>query len=231
MHHRSIALACLSVLLAVACEKKPPAEREPAAAAAEAKQAASAAPASAPVLAAKLGSPAPDFELTDLDGKTVKLSSFKGKTVVLEWFNPECPFVKKSHTVGSLIDTAARHAKNGVVWLAINSGAAGKQGHGVETNREGAKAFGLSHPVLLDESGAVGKSYGAKRTPTMVVIDPQGTLVYRGAIDNSPDGERESPQGGKLVNYVDMALADLAAGRAVAAPETEAYGCGVKYTN
>jgi peroxiredoxin len=230
MNYRS-ALACLSVLLALACEKKPPAEREPSAAAANAKQAAEA-PTPAPttaITAVKVGSPAPDFELSDLDGKKVSLSSFKGKTVVLEWFNPGCPFVQKSHTVGSLKDTAARHAKDGVVWLAINSGAAGKQGYGVEANREGVKTFGLAHPVLLDEAGTAGKSYGAKRTPTIVVIDPKGTIVYRGAIDNSPDGEGESPQGGKLVNYVDMALGDLAAGRAVGTPETEAYGCSVKY--
>src|SRR5688500_2636772 len=104
---------CLSLALALACEAKPPAEREPAAAAATAKQAAAPAPIAA-AETAKVGSPAPDFELGDLDGKKVKLSSFKGKTVVLEWFNPECPFVKKSHGVGSLVDTAARHGKNGV---------------------------------------------------------------------------------------------------------------------
>jgi peroxiredoxin len=182
-----------------------------------------------PLPSANLGSPAPDFELPDLDGNLVKLSSFRGKTVVLEWFNPGCPYVKASHNKGSLVDTAAKHAKTGVVWLAINSGAPGKQGHGVEANRAGKASFKLDHPVLLDESGRVGRAYGAAHTPHMFVIDKLGMLVYRGAIDNSPDGEGESAPGGKLVNYVSAALADLDAGKPVATPETEAYGCSVKY--
>jgi peroxiredoxin len=173
--------------------------------------------------------PAPDFTLKDLDGKTVKLADFKGKTVVLEWFNPGCPFVRNSHTKGSLVTTAKKHTQKGVTWLAINSGAPGKQGHGVEMNREAKKMFSLDHPVLLDESGQVGKAYGATNTPHMFVIDKTGQIVYRGAIDNSPDGEGASPQGGKLINYVDAALEDLAAGRPVKVPQTKAYGCGVKY--
>lgn len=185
----------------------------------------------APLQTARVGAPAPDFELPDLDGKLVKLSSFRGKTVVLEWFNPGCPFVKASHTKGSLVDAAARQAKSGVVWLAINSGAPGKQGHGAEANRAGKATFKLEHPILLDEPGTVGKAYGAAHTPHLYVIDAQGVLVYRGAIDNSPDGEGESPTGGKLVNYVDAALADLSAGRPVATAETSAYGCSVKYKN
>jgi peroxiredoxin len=225
-------LVGLAALLALGCDQKAPAEREPAAAAAAAKQAA---PEPAPALSsATLGSPAPDFELADLDGNKVKLSTFKGKTVVLEWFNPGCPFVKMSHTKGSLVDTAARHTKSGVVWLAINSSAPGKEGHGIEANREAVTRFGMKHPVLLDESGAVGKAYGAKRTPHLYVVDPSGKLVYRGAIDNSPDGEGESPDntaGGKLVNHVDAALSDLAASRPVATQETVAYGCSVKYAN
>lgn len=183
----------------------------------------------APVARAEIGKPAPDFALKDLDGKDVSLASFKGKTVVVEWFNPGCPFVKNAHTKGSLKDAAERHAKSGVVWLAVNSGAAGKQGHGAEANRAGAKTFGMSHPILLDETGAVGKAYGATNTPHLFVVDAKGTLVYRGAVDNSPDGEGESAENGKLVSYVDAALADVAAGRAVATPETKAYGCGVKY--
>jgi peroxiredoxin len=191
--------------------------------------AATAAVAANPAEHAEVGKPAPDFTLKDLDGKDVRLSSFKGKTVVIEWFNPGCPFVKASHTKGSLKDAARRHTKAGVVWIAVNSGAAGKQGAGADANREGAKGFGMEHPVLLDEAGTVGKIYGATNTPHMMVVDDKGTLVYRGAIDNSPDGEGESPTGGKLVSYVDAALADVAAGRPVATPETKAYGCGVKY--
>jgi peroxiredoxin len=191
---------------------------------------AAAATKSEPALAsAKVGAPAPDFTLPDLDGKQVSLASYRGKTVVLEWFNPGCPFVKASHTKGSLVDTAARHTKNGVVWLAINSGAPGKQGHGVAANRAGREQFKLDHPILLDEGGRVGHAYAAAHTPHLYVINKEGVLVYRGAIDNSPDAEGESPTGGKLVNYVDAALSDLDAGRAVATPETQAYGCSVKY--
>ena len=176
-----------------------------------------------------VGSPAPDFTLKDLDGKEVSLASFKGKTVVLEWFNPGCPFVKKSHAVGSLVDTAQRHTANGVVWLAINSGAPGKQGHEVKLNVDSAKTWKMAHPVLRDESGTVGKAYGATNTPHMFVIDPNGIVVYGGAIDNSPDGEKQSPTDGKLVNYVDAALSALAAGKPVEMHDTRAYGCGVKY--
>jgi peroxiredoxin len=178
---------------------------------------------------AVVGKPAPDFTLKDLGGKEVKLSSFKGKVVVLEWINPGCPFVKRSHTVGSLVDTAKRHMKDGVTWLAINSGAAGKQGADLAANTEVVKAWSLTHPILRDDTGKVGKAYGATNTPNMFVIDKTGTVVYAGAIDNSPDGEGKSPQGGKLVNYVDAALADLAAGQPVQTSVTRPYGCTVKY--
>jgi peroxiredoxin len=178
---------------------------------------------------AEVGAPAPDFTLKDLDGKTVKLSDYRGKIVVLEWFNPECPFVRASHTKGSLVGTAKRAMARGVVWLAINSSAPGKEGHGVDKNRAAKSTFAMEHPLLLDESGAIGKAYGATNTPHMFVIDKNGKLAYRGAIDNSPDGEGGSPQGGKLVNYVDAALEDVMAGRPVKVPSTKAYGCGVKY--
>jgi peroxiredoxin len=180
---------------------------------------------------AALGKPAPDFQLRDLEGHDVKLSQFRGKTVVLEWFNPQCPFVRASHTKGSLKGFADKYVDKGVVWLAINSGAQGKQGYGVEANLAGVKTYGLKHPVLLDETGEVGHAYDARHTPHMFVIDAKGTLVYRGAIDNSPDGEGESPAGGTLVNYVEAALADLGAGRPVKIAETEAYGCGVKFAS
>ena len=224
-------LVVLAVLGLVACNKEPAAPPATTTGAMPAT-ATTAATATAPIAEgarAEVGKPAPDFTLRDLEGKEVKLSDHKGKTVVLEWFNPGCPFVKNAHTKGSLVDAAKRHAKEGVVWLAVNSGSPGKQGHGAEANREGAKSFGLAHPILLDESGAVGKAYGATNTPHLYVVDPKGTLVYRGAVDNSPDGEGQSPENGKLVSYVDAALADLAAGRPVATAETKAYGCGVKY--
>jgi peroxiredoxin len=229
-----------SAVLATSCHSKEPASADPTTSGATtaATPATPGAPATAaggntvaanPAEHAEVGKPAPDFTLKDLDGKEVRLSSFKGKTVVLEWFNPGCPFVKASHTKGSLKDTARRETKAGVVWLAVNSGAPGKQGAGVDANREGAKTFNLDHPILLDDQGAVGKIYGATNTPHIMVIDPKGTLVYRGAVDNSPDGEGESPTGGKLVSYVEAAVADVAAGRPVATAETKAYGCGVKY--
>lgn len=181
--------------------------------------------------AASLGGAAPGFDLPDVDGKLVSLAQFKGKTIVLEWFNPECPFVRNSHIKGSLVNTAEKHSQAGVVWLAVNSSGAGRQGHGVEQNRAARVTYKLSHPILLDEDGRVGRLYGAKRTPHMFVIAPTGELVYRGAIDNSPDGEGESAEGGKLVNYVEEALAALKAGKKPKVAETDAYGCGVKYAN
>lgn len=189
---------------------------------------ASAAAPAAP-LTADIGELAPDFTLKDVDGRAVHLADLRGKVVVLEWFNPKCPFVNLSHTKGSLKGTAARHQAEGVVWLAIDSSAQGKQGYDPDDIRDAAKRFGLTHPVLRDESGVVGRAYGATNTPHLFVIDRSGALVYAGAIDNSPDAEGESPQGGPLVNYVDEALTDLAASRPVRTPRTKAYGCGVKY--
>jgi peroxiredoxin len=180
-------------------------------------------------MAAAVGAPAPDFTLSDLDGHPVTLSSFKGKTVVLEWFNPGCPFVRKAHTVGSLKDTPARVLASGVVWLAVNSAAPGNQGSGADMNRKVAAEYGMTYPILLDDTGRVGHAYGATNTPHMYVINAAGTLVYRGAIDNSPDAEGQSPTGGKLVNYVDDALGALKANKPVQVPDTKAYGCGVKY--
>jgi peroxiredoxin len=181
--------------------------------------------------AAEVGKPAPDLSLSDLDGNVHRLSDLRGKVVVLEWFNPGCPYVVNAHTKGSLVGAAARAGKEGVVWLAVNSAAPGKQGYGVETNREAARRWSLAHPILLDESGAAGKAYGATNTPHLFVIGRDGTLAYRGAVDNSPDGERGSPQGGVLVEYVSAALEDLKAGRPLRTAETKAYGCGVKYAN
>lgn len=230
---RALPLLCtLSLVLACSRSAPPPAKEDAIQREERPTTAALVAPPTAapgPMESARLGAVAPDFELPDLDGKLVKLSSFRGAPVVLEWFNPGCPFVKASHTKGSLVSTAERHMKDGVVWLAINSAGPGKQGYGADANRAGKAAFKLPNPVLLDESGRVGHAYGAQHTPHLYVIDAQGVLVYRGAIDNSPDAEGESPVGGKLVNYVDAALGDLRAGKPVAVAETEAYGCSVKY--
>ena len=181
--------------------------------------------------AADVGSVAPNFTLKDIHGKKVSLSSLKGKPVVLEWINPECSFVKAAHTKGSLVNAALRAKKSGAAWLAINSGAPGKQGHDIQKNRAFVKKFKLTYPILVDETGKTGKAYGATRTPHLFVINAKGILVYRGAVDNSPDGEGASPKGGKLVNYVDMALQDLAKGRPVKISTSKAYGCSVKYAD
>ena len=176
---------------------------------------------------AKLDQQAPEFSLPDLEDKQVKLSDFRGKTVVLEWFNPQCPFVQRSHREGSLKTMAAEQTAKSIVWLAINSAAAGKQGHEIADNTKGKAAFGMTHPILLDESGAVGRLYGAKRTPHMYVIDPQGKLVYEGAIDSTRGGEPDEDE--SVVNYVAVALGEVAAGKPVSTPQTEAFGCSVKY--
>ncbi len=182
-----------------------------------------------PTLNADLGKPAPDFTLPDVDSKQVTLSAFKGKTVVLEWFNPRCPFVKRNHEQGPLKDMAIRVQKDGVVWLSINSGAKGKQGNGADTTKFGIAKYGMQNTVLLDEDGKVGHAYGANHTPHMFIIDKTGTLVYRGAIDNAPDGDTDL--GAPFTNYVEAALGDLAANKPVRTPETKAYGCSVKYAD
>jgi peroxiredoxin len=170
---------------------------------------------------------APDFTLKDTEGKTHTLSEYTkaGKTVVLEWFNPDCPFVKKHHVNNKdMVATYEAAAKQGVVWLAINSGAAGKQGAGLERNVKAKTDYGMAYPVLLDEAGTVGRAYGAKTTPHMFVIAKDGSVAYAGAIDND-----SSP--GKLgdVNYVTAALTAMAAGAPIENPRTKSYGCSVKY--
>lgn len=175
---------------------------------------------------ATIGAPAPGFTLPGLDGVSVSLSDYAGKTVVLEWFNPGCPFVKDVHGSGKMGEIAGEWSSDSVVWLAVNSGAPGKQGTGVEKNQEARESWGISYPVLLDESGTVGHSYGAKTTPHMYVIAPDGSLAYAGAFSNAPMGRVD---GDTEVNFVSAALANLAAGEAVATPEAKPWGCSVKY--
>jgi Redoxin len=228
MKHILSALATLSLLAATGCKQDTPA-KEVQPTSASASLAANNATSLPAVQALAIGADAADFELKDTDGKATKLSSFKGKIVVLEWFNPGCPFVKNAHTKGPLVTTAKRTAEKGVIWLAVNSSAAGKEGAGAQANNEAKTKYNLTHPVLLDEDGKVGHMYGATNTPHMVVIDAAGKLAYRGAADNSPDGEGDSPTGGKLVNYIDTTVEALLAGKNAPVPETKAYGCGVKY--
>lgn len=176
---------------------------------------------------AAIGQPAPDFTLTDLEGKTHRLADHRGKIVVLEWFNPGCPYVRQSHEHGTLKGLGGRLAEGGVVWLAINSNAPGKQGSGAEANREGVDRFAMTYPVLLDERGEVGKAYGATHTPHMYVIDREGVLVYAGAIDNSRGGDLEDVPA--VESYVELAVAAVEAGKPVDEAETKAFGCTVKY--
>lgn len=172
---------------------------------------------------AELGKPAPDFKLTDLNGKTVQLSSFKGKQVVLEWFDPTCPFCKGGYeNKGPLFEQGERLSKAGIVWVQVNSANPNAQGSDLERNKRFVEQYALHHPLLFDPTGQVGRAYGAKTTPHMYLIDEQGVLRYRGAFDNAPGG---TPEGGAAkVNYVDAALADLKAGRAVQLPDTKSYG-------
>lgn len=173
---------------------------------------------------AEIGQPAPSFTGTDLNGAELTLPT-EG-TVVLEWFNPGCPFVKYAHDKGGPLETMAQQwTDQGVQWIAINSGAPGNQGTGLEVNKEAAAAWNITHPILLDESGEIGKLYGATTTPQMAVIQ-DGTLVYWGGLDNAPRGK--APKGG-LVPHTQQALEDLKAGRDVAVSSAKTYGCSVKY--
>lgn len=181
----------------------------------------------APVRAkGQVGDDAPDFTLKDLDGNEHTLSAYKGKTVVLEWFNPECPFVVAAYENGPLKTMVAEYQARDVVWLAINSGAPGKQGHGAEVNQKARADWSMPHPILVDEDGAVGKAYGARTTPHMYVIDPEGVLVYAGALDNAP--RNDVPASGHVTFTRDAIEATLA-GDAVRASKTQAWGCSVKY--
>jgi hypothetical protein len=174
------------------------------------------------------GQKATDFKLTDASGKTVQLSDFKGKTVVLEWNNPGCPFVQR-HYEGNMQKTQAAARAGGVVWLTINSGAPGKQGYmrGAEAQKWVAdKKAGPAH-YLLDPKGVVGKGYAAKTTPHMYIIDGAGTLRFQGGIDDKPAARVEEM--GSARNHVLAALNEIKAGKPVSVAQTTPYGCSVKY--
>jgi peroxiredoxin len=173
--------------------------------------------------AAKIGEAAPDFTLTDTDGKTVKLSDYKGKIVVLDWFNPQCPVCGMHYKAGTIQNTAAKFKDKNVVFLAINSGGKGTPGSDKAENGTAKKNWKVDFPVLLDESGKVGHSYGAKTTPHCFVIDAKGTLVYAGAIDNGTPGKVGT------TNYVEKALEQVTKGETVTTAETKSYGCNVHY--
>lgn len=180
-----------------------------------------------PTATAKVGEAAPDFTLTDTDGKKHTLSEYtkQGKIVVLEWFNPGCPYVIKHHHNHKTMATLANEfSGKDVVWIAVNSGAPGKQGHGLDLNKQHKKDWGIAYPILIDESGDVGRMYEAKTTPHMYIVDKNGVLQYAGAIDNN----RSATTLGD-VNYVRQALNQILAGETVTEPITQPYGCTVKY--
>ncbi len=183
-----------------------------------------------PALAApEVGKVAPDFSGISADGKTVKLSDYAGKTVVLEWSNPGCPFVKKFYNSEAMQKQQAAAKAKGVVWLTINSGAEGNQGSLDATSSKAliAEQKIASAAYLLDKEGAIGHLYGAKTTPHMFVIDAKGVLAYAGAIDDKASTDSADIVG--ATNYVDAALAALMAGKTPEVTNTQSYGCPVKY--
>ncbi|MFN5609705.1 MAG: redoxin domain-containing protein [Holosporales bacterium] len=176
-----------------------------------------------------VGQPAPVFTAVDSTGKTVKLSDYLGKTVVLEWTNHECPFVRKFYDGGTMQALQQNAAKNGIVWLSVISSAPGKQGHvtPAQANEITASRKAAPAAVLLDESGALGRLYDARTTPNMFIINKKGTLVYAGAIDSNPSSDpKDIPA---ATNYVTQALGEMAEGKAISVATTKPYGCSVKY--
>lgn len=175
------------------------------------------------------GKTVPDFTLTDANGKSHALSEYKGKFVVLEWFNPDCPFVKKHYNSGNMQNLQEMYTQKGVIWLAINSSAVGKEGNYAPgaINDWAKKEMAKATAFLLDSDGKVGKTYGAQTTPHMFIIDQQGVLIYQGAIDSIPSADMADIA--KSQNYTQMALDEAMAGKAVTTPATKSYGCSVKY--
>jgi len=176
-----------------------------------------------------VGSAAPDFSVPDASGKTQSLSQYKGKYVVLEWFNPECPFVKKHYGSDNMQKLQSEYTGKGVVWLTIDSNAPGTEGNISPDQAQKIMNSWKTHQtaLLLDPDSKVAKLYGAKNTPNMVVINPEGKIVYEGAIDSkaSPN-PADIP---KSTNYVKAALDESLAGKPVSNPTTKPYGCTVKY--
>ena len=176
-----------------------------------------------------IGAPAPTFTLPDTYGNQHVLGDYRGQWVVLEWLNYGCPYVQKHYKSQNMQDLQAKYREDGVVWLAVVSSAPGKQGYYPpdEMNVQNEAHNNKASAVLLDPDGDVGKAYGARTTPQMVVIDPQGTLLYNGAIDDRPTARLADIDGAH--NYLVAALDEAMAGRAVSVPRTQPYGCSVKY--
>src|ERR1700758_33734 len=176
-----------------------------------------------------VGSAAPDFSVPDANGKTQSLSEYKGKYVVLEWFNPECPFVKKHYGSDNMQKLQKEYTGKGVVWLTIDSNAPGTEGNLTpEQAQKVATSWKTQQTaLLLDPDGKVGRAYGAKNTPNMVIINPDGKIAYEGAIDS-----KATPNPGDIpssTNYVKAALDESLSGKPVTTRQTRPYGCSVKY--
>ena len=175
------------------------------------------------------GDTAPAFTAADSNGKTRKLSDFKGKYVVLEWTNSGCPFTVKHYASGNMQKLQKQWTSKGVVWLTVLSSAPGKQGYktAAEENAYLKESNASPTAVLMDPKGDLGHLYGAKTTPHMYVIDPSGKLIYAGAIDDKPTTDQEDIAGAK--NYLNAALTEALAGKPVTTASTQPYGCSVKY--
>ena len=172
---------------------------------------------------AKIGEAAPAFTLHDINGKTHNLADYAGKTVVLEWINPDCPFVQRHYNLDTMTNLASKNKD--VVWLAIATGATAD----AENLKTFAQKESIGYPILLDPDGSTGHAYGAKTTPQMFIIDKDAKLVYAGGIDDKAVGEPNAPLKDGTVNYVEKALKEVADGKPVSQAETKSYGCSVKY--
>jgi len=181
--------------------------------------------------AARVGERAPDFTATDSNGKVHKLSEYAGKYVVLEWTNRGCPYTQKHYDSGNMQRLQKEWTGRGVIWLTVISSAPGKQGYvtAADENSYVKEVNAAPTAVLLDPTGALGHLYDAKTTPHMYIVNPQGTLIYNGAIDDRATTDVADVNGAK--NYVSLALGEAMGGKAVSAPATRPYGCSVKYPN
>jgi peroxiredoxin len=181
--------------------------------------------------ALQVGQNAPDFSLKDTNGKTQKLSSYRGKYVVLEWYQPDCPFVRKHYGSGNMQKLQKEYTAKGVVWLSIDSSAPGQEGNydAAKLNAFAARDGAARTALMIDSDGKVGHLYGAKTTPDMYVIDPSGKLIYQGAIDNKRSTDVADVN--TATNYVEAALDAALSGKSVATAATAPYGCSVKYVS
>jgi peroxiredoxin len=177
------------------------------------------------------GQPAPDFSLVDINGKAQKLSDYRGKYVVLEWFNSECPFVQKHYESGNMQGLQARYTQKGVVWLGINSTSRKHSDYRDPARSQAILKDWKAAPsaLLLDPEGKVGRQYSARTTPHMYIVDPAGVLVYAGGIDDKASTNRRDIASAK--NFVAVALDEALGGKPISAASTYPYGCSIKYAD